>query len=126
MSHQCSSSKENFPNILKIVDVLKAIGAKHNGAAPSTVCLAWLLAQGDDIIPIPGTTKLPVRVILASEAPRVDASFQYLKENLAALSIKLSDDEVQEIRAAVKEADLPGDRYGKGHSELVLVETPSL
>lgn len=52
-------SKENFPNILKIADGLKRIGEKHNATA-GQVALAWLLAQGDDVIPIPGTTKLPV------------------------------------------------------------------
>ena len=53
-------SKDNFPNILKLVEGLQKIGAKH-GASAGQVALAWLLAQGDDIIPIPGTTKLPVR-----------------------------------------------------------------
>jgi aryl-alcohol dehydrogenase-like predicted oxidoreductase len=52
-------SKENFPNILKIVDGLKEIGAKH-GATPGQVALAWLLGQGEDIIPIPGTRKIKV------------------------------------------------------------------
>jgi aryl-alcohol dehydrogenase-like predicted oxidoreductase len=44
----------NFPNILKLADGLKEIGARH-GATGGQVALAWLLAQGDDIIPIPGT-----------------------------------------------------------------------
>ncbi|KIM85447.1 hypothetical protein PILCRDRAFT_817469, partial [Piloderma croceum F 1598] len=48
--------KENFPNILKIADAMKQIGEKHNATA-GQVSLAWLLAQGDDVIPIPGTTK---------------------------------------------------------------------
>jgi aryl-alcohol dehydrogenase-like predicted oxidoreductase len=52
-------SKENFPNILAIADGLKEIGAKH-GATAGQVALAWLLAQGDDIIPIPGTRKIKV------------------------------------------------------------------
>lgn len=51
---------QNFPKILKLVDGLKAIGEKH-GATAGQVSLAWLLAQGDDIIPIPGTTKVKVR-----------------------------------------------------------------
>lgn len=54
-------SKENFPNILKLVDSLKKIGERH-GATPGQVTLAWLLAQGDNIIPIPGTTKEKVRI----------------------------------------------------------------
>jgi hypothetical protein len=49
-----------------------------------------------------------------------------LKENLAALSVKLSVQDVQEINAAVKEANLPSERYGKGMLELVLIDTPPL
>lgn len=53
-------SKDNFPKILQLVNAVEAIGKKH-GATPGQVALAWLLAQGDDIIPIPGTKKLKVR-----------------------------------------------------------------
>jgi aryl-alcohol dehydrogenase-like predicted oxidoreductase len=56
-------SRENFPNILKLVDGLQELGKKHNATA-GQVTLAWLLAQGDDIIPIPGTKKIKVRPIL--------------------------------------------------------------
>ena len=49
-------SKENFPNILKITDGLKTIGEQHDATA-GKVALAWLLAQGDNVIPIPGTMK---------------------------------------------------------------------
>lgn len=52
-------SKENFPNILALADALGKIGAKHN-AASGQIALAWLLAQGPDVIPIPGTTKINV------------------------------------------------------------------
>jgi aryl-alcohol dehydrogenase-like predicted oxidoreductase len=52
-------SKENFPNILKLADNLKRIGEQYNATA-GQVALAWLLAQGDDIIPIPGTKKIKV------------------------------------------------------------------
>lgn len=52
-------SKENFPNILKLADNLKTIGEQHNATA-GQVALAWLLAQGDDVIPIPGTKKIKV------------------------------------------------------------------
>ena len=49
-------SEDNFPKVLKIVEAVRKIGIKY-GATPGQVALAWLLAQGDDIIPIPGTTK---------------------------------------------------------------------
>lgn len=56
---QSRYSKENFPNILKLVEGLKRIGEKHNATA-GQVALAWILAQGKDIIPIPGTRKMKV------------------------------------------------------------------
>ena len=52
-------SKENFPNILKVVDGLKQIGENYQATA-GQVSLAWLLGQGDDVIPIPGTTNAKV------------------------------------------------------------------
>lgn len=55
-------SEENFPNILKLVDGLKKIGKKYNATA-GQIALAWVLAQGEDVIPIPGTTKLQARTI---------------------------------------------------------------
>ena len=53
-------SNKNFPRILELVDAVRAIGARYNATA-GQVALAWLLAQGDDVIPIPGTrqTKVP-------------------------------------------------------------------
>lgn len=54
-------SQENFPKILRVVDGIQAIAKKYYATA-GQVTLAWLLAQGDDIIPIPGTSRIPVRV----------------------------------------------------------------
>lgn len=54
-------SKENFPNVLKLVEELENIGKKH-GATSAQVTLAWLLAQAPHIIPIPGTRSVAVRV----------------------------------------------------------------
>lgn len=55
--------KENRPNIQRLVDAMTAIGKKH-GATPAQVSLAWLLAQGENVIPIPGTTNLSVSPFL--------------------------------------------------------------
>lgn len=66
-------SEENFPKNLKLVEDITEIG-KKKGCTPSQATLAWLLAQGDDIFPIPGTTNL-----------------QRLEENIGALHIKLTD-----------------------------------
>jgi len=103
-------SKENFPNILKLAEGLKRIGEKHNATA-GQVALAWLLAQGDDIIPIPGTKKI-----------------KYLEENLNAAEIQLTPADLDEVRAEAKEADISngGERYPPGMEELLFADTPEL
>jgi aryl-alcohol dehydrogenase-like predicted oxidoreductase len=50
-------SAENFPKVNEAVDVIAAIANKHN-VSIGQVALAWVLAQGDDIIAIPGTTSI--------------------------------------------------------------------
>jgi aryl-alcohol dehydrogenase-like predicted oxidoreductase len=52
-------SKENFPKILDVVSRIDAIGEKHNATA-GQVTLAWVLAQGNDFVVIPGTKKIKV------------------------------------------------------------------
>lgn len=52
-------SQENFPNVNKLAAGLHDIGKRHNASA-GQASLAWLLGQGEDIIPIPGTKKLKV------------------------------------------------------------------
>jgi aryl-alcohol dehydrogenase-like predicted oxidoreductase len=52
-------SAEHFPKTLAVVDGLNAIAARHDATA-GQVALAWVLAQGEDIVPIPGTTKVEV------------------------------------------------------------------
>ncbi|KAJ6462732.1 NADP-dependent oxidoreductase domain-containing protein [Mycena vitilis] len=91
-------SAANFPNILKLAEGLKAIGAKHNNATAGQVALAWVLAQGDDVIPIPGTKKI-----------------KYLEENIAAGKLTLSPEDVQ-----------AGDRYPPGLKETLFADTPKL
>ncbi|KAJ7152384.1 Aldo keto reductase [Mycena filopes] len=99
----------NFPNILKIADGLKAIGAKYKATA-GQVALAWLLAQGEDVIPIPGTKKI-----------------KYLNENIAAGALKLSAEDVQAVRDVATKADAAqGERYPEGMVEQMFVETPAL
>jgi len=103
-------SKENFPKILHIANEIGAIGAKH-GSQASTVTLAWLLAQSDNVIPIPGTRNV-----------------KYLHENMAALKLKLSPEEITEVRKISERAveEVQGDRYGLGAQELTLVDTVPL
>ena len=67
---------------MKIVEAVRAVaGAK--GAAPGQIALAWLLAQGPDIVPIPGTKRR-----------------SYLEENMGALAVKLSQEELERLNAA--------------------------
>ncbi|KAJ7209412.1 NADP-dependent oxidoreductase domain-containing protein [Mycena rebaudengoi] len=101
---------KNFPNILKIADGLGDIGAKYNGAPSSQVALAWLLGQGEDIIPIPGTKKI-----------------KYLEDNLAAVNVKLSKEDLQSIRDVAKAADaIQGERYPAIYMADLFAETPEL
>ena len=101
-------SEENFPKNLKLVDQLTEIANKKS-CTPSQLTLAWLLAQGDDVFPIPGTTNL-----------------KRLDENLGALHIKLSKEEEKEIRKACEEAEVHGGRYPEAFANLQFRDTPPL
>ncbi|KAF0323515.1 Aldo-keto reductase yakc [Colletotrichum sp. SAR11_59] len=84
---------ENFRKNIELVEKFADIAQKRHGCSAGQLTLAWLLAQGDDVIPLPGTKKIP-----------------YLEENFGALKIQLSADEEKEIRGLVDEADVQGDR----------------
>lgn len=86
-------SEENFPKILEVVQKLKEVANVH-GNTPAQVALAWLLAQGPEIIPIPGTK-----------------STARMNENAASALLQLSDNEVQEIRKSVERTKIEGTRY---------------
>ncbi|KAK2459924.1 hypothetical protein APHAL10511_008053 [Amanita phalloides] len=102
-------SKENFPNILKVADGIKAIGERHNVTA-GQVALAWILAQGEDFIPIPGTRKI-----------------KYLKENIAAAQVKLSPEEVKEVREMANSIDTSSDlRAPPNLLKFMFADTPSV
>jgi aryl-alcohol dehydrogenase-like predicted oxidoreductase len=101
-------SKENFPKNLKLVDELSAI-AKSKNVTPSQLTLAWLMAQGKDIFPIPGTTKL-----------------ERLKENLGAFDVSLSVQEETEIRKASEAAEVGGERYPESFMKACYADTPPL
>ncbi|CAF3973016.1 unnamed protein product [Adineta steineri] len=94
-------SKENFPKNLELVEQLKSL-AKKKGCTPGQLTLAWILAQGDDFIPIPGTSKI-----------------KNLEENIGAAQIKLTKEEIQEIRHFSETADVAGDRSRAAHASLL-------
>jgi aryl-alcohol dehydrogenase-like predicted oxidoreductase len=85
------------PEALKVnqamIDLLGSIAAKKK-ATPAQVALAWVLAQKPWMFPIPGTTKL-----------------NRLEENLGALSIKLTPEDLRDINAAAEKIKVEGDRY---------------
>ncbi|KAF9038985.1 Aldo/keto reductase [Hymenopellis radicata] len=95
-------SAENFPKILMLVEKIGDIGKKH-GATPGQTALAWILAQGENVFLIPGATKI-----------------YQLKENIAAQGIKLSEEDIEEIRKAADSAEITGARYPAGFREDVV------
>jgi aryl-alcohol dehydrogenase-like predicted oxidoreductase len=84
-----------------VVDLLGNI-AKRNKATPAQVALAWLLAQKPWIVPIPGTTKL-----------------ERLKENMGAVAIQLTSDDLREIESASSKITVQGARYPEHLQKMV-------
>lgn len=84
---------ENFERNLDLVRVVEQI-AGEKGVTASQIGLAWLLAQGEDIVPIPGTKRR-----------------KYLEENLGALDVVLSKDELRRIEEAFPHGAASGPRY---------------
>jgi aryl-alcohol dehydrogenase-like predicted oxidoreductase len=76
--------------------------AKEKNCTPSQLAIAWVLAQGDDIIPIPGTKQR-----------------KYLVENAAAVDIKLSQEDLKKIKAVTNKYPDIGKRYSEGALKLV-------
>jgi aryl-alcohol dehydrogenase-like predicted oxidoreductase len=85
-------SATNLPQNLRLVDALEAV-ARQLDCTPSQVALAWLLAQGPDVVPIPGTR-----------------SIRHLEENVAALDVMLGAEQVARIEAAVPKESVAGER----------------
>jgi aryl-alcohol dehydrogenase-like predicted oxidoreductase len=83
----------NFFKNMELVKKLEAI-AKAKGITPGQLALAWVLAKGDDVVPIPGTRRIA-----------------YLEENVAAVDIELTADEIARIDAAAPPGFAVGDRY---------------
>jgi aryl-alcohol dehydrogenase-like predicted oxidoreductase len=84
---------ENLRKNLDLVDAIHAIAA-DKGCAPSQLALAWVLAQGTDIVPIPGTKRR-----------------KYLEENVRALEVKLTAEELARIDRVIPSGAAAGERY---------------
>jgi len=86
---------------LALVQRLRAI-AERKGVKPGQLALAWVLAQGDDIVPIPGTKRRT-----------------FLEENAAAAQIALTPGEAAELAAAIPPAEVVGDRYTEANMKYI-------
>ncbi|WP_406220095.1 aldo/keto reductase [Streptomyces decoyicus] len=86
-------AEENIDRNLRLVQAVRTT-ADSLGCTPAQAVLAWLLAQGEDIVPIPGTKRRG-----------------YLEENAAAAGIELGPEQVARLRAAVPDGAVSGERY---------------
>lgn len=86
-------SQENLAKNLAIVDCIRAL-ANDKQCSAAQIALAWLLAQDDAIVPIPGTRRIP-----------------YLEENTASESIVLTAAELQDFNAVIRQIQVAGERY---------------
>jgi aryl-alcohol dehydrogenase-like predicted oxidoreductase len=92
---------ENFARNLALVEKVSEL-ARQKGVAPSQLALAWVMAQGEHIVPIPGTKRR-----------------RYLEENVAAAEITLSEQELAAIEAVFPLAGVAGARYTQVGMEFI-------
>jgi aryl-alcohol dehydrogenase-like predicted oxidoreductase len=84
---------ENFQKNLELVERVEELAAAK-GCTAAQIALAWVLAQGKDIVPIPGTTRV-----------------KNLEENIAALDVELTDEDLRDLEAVFPKGAAAGDRY---------------
>jgi aryl-alcohol dehydrogenase-like predicted oxidoreductase len=84
---------ESFRKNLELVERVREIAAEKD-ATPAQLALAWVLAQGEDVVPIPGTKRR-----------------RYLEENVAAVELELSAEDLQRIDEAMPQDAVSGERY---------------
>lgn len=92
---------ENFERNLKLAEKIQLL-AKRKGCTPAQLALAWVLAQGEDIAPIPGTKRR-----------------KYLEENVGALNVALTASELKEISSTAPVGTAAGTRYPEAHLQTV-------
>ncbi len=84
---------ENFQKNLELVERVEELAAAK-GRTAAQIALAWALAQGEDVVPIPGTTRV-----------------KNLEENVAALDVELTDEDLRDLEAVFPKGAAAGDRY---------------
>jgi aryl-alcohol dehydrogenase-like predicted oxidoreductase len=87
--------EENFRKNLELADKVREI-SDEKGITPGQLALAWLLRQGDDIVPIPGTKRR-----------------ERLEENAAATDVTLTDEDLRRIEEAIPRGSVAGERYAE-------------
>ena len=85
--------EENFQRNVELVERVRAIAARK-GCTPAQLAIAWVLAQGDDVVPIPGTKRR-----------------RYLEENARAVEIEITSEELREIDEIARPGAAAGERY---------------
>jgi len=93
--------EEAFQANLRLADAVKSLAAQK-GCSPAQLALAWVLAQGDDIVPIPGTKRVA-----------------YLEDNLGALGVSLSSEDLRQINERFSATPVTGDRYAPAMMKMV-------
>ncbi len=88
-------SEENFKKNVELADRVREI-ADEKGITPGQLALAWLLAQGEDIVPIPGTKRR-----------------ERLEENAGAADVRLTEEDLRRIEEALPKGSASGERYGE-------------
>lgn len=96
-------SDENIARNASLVEALRAV-AQEVGGTPAQVAIAWLLAQGDDIVPIPGTKRV-----------------RWLEENIAATGLSLGAAEIDRLDEVFRPGAAAGDRYPPGGMKRIML-----
>jgi aryl-alcohol dehydrogenase-like predicted oxidoreductase len=94
-------AEENFEKNLELADRVREV-AEGKGITPGQLALAWLLAQGDDIVPIPGTKRR-----------------KYLEENASAARVTLTADDLARIEEAMPRGSAAGERYSEAQMRTI-------
>ena len=93
--------QETMEQNQRLVEHVKTLAARK-GCTPAQLALAWVLAQGEDVVPIPGTKRV-----------------KYLEDNLGAIEVALTPEEIQEIDRLFPVGVAAGERYADGGMKLV-------
>jgi aryl-alcohol dehydrogenase-like predicted oxidoreductase len=88
-------AEENFMKNVELADRVREV-AEGKGVTPGQLALAWLLAQGEDIVPIPGTKRR-----------------KYLEENVGAADVDLTEEDLRRIEEAMPRGSAAGERYSE-------------